>query len=62
MGYKVFYKGRDAHYPEFETEEKALNFYIKDVEGRTEKTREEILKEDWPSPKGVENCVEVRKI
>lgn len=60
--YKVFYRNEDANYPAFETEEKALEFYIKEVSSETGETREEILAEDWTSPTGVKPCVEVREV
>lgn len=62
MKYKVFYRGKDAHYPAFETKEGALEFYLKCIEEETGESREDILAEDWPSPRGVEPCVEVQEV
>lgn len=60
--YKICYKNEDANYPAFETEEKALDFYVKEVQAVTGEGRDEILSEDWPSPTGVKACVEVREV
>ena len=60
--YKVFYKGEDAHQPAEETEEQALEKYLAYVEGATGESREEILGEDWTSPRGVEKCVKVKEV
>lgn len=60
--YKIYYRNEDANYPEFDTEEEALSFYVKEVSSETGETREEILSEEWTSPTGIKKCVEVRKI
>ena len=60
--YKIYYKNKDAHNPSFKTEEAALDFYIKTISEITGETKDEILNEDWPSPRGVEKCVKVVKI
>jgi hypothetical protein len=62
MSYKVFYKGEDANYPAFNTEKEALDFYVKQVSRETGETREEILAEYWPSPRGNEGTVQVREV
>ncbi len=62
MNYKIYYRGEDANYPAFETEEDALNFYVKEVSATTGETREEILGEEWTSPRGVEKCVKIVEV
>lgn len=62
MAFKVYYRGKDAGYPAASTEEEALDFYLKCVESETGESREEILEEDWLSPRGVERCVDVREV
>lgn len=60
--YKIYYKNKDANYPAFETGEKALDFFVKQVSEATGETREEILAEEWTSPTGIKECVEVREV
>lgn len=60
--YKVYYKDQDANYPEFKTRKEALDFYVGAVKAATGKDREEILSEEWTSPKGVKKTITVRKI
>ena len=62
MSYKVFYRGEDAGYPVGATEAEALEFYCEEVKKATGESREEILSEEWASPRGVERCVQVRAV
>ena len=62
MSYKIYYQGKDANYPTFETEEAAIDFYVNQVSATTGETREEILGEEWTSPRGVEKCVKAVEV
>lgn len=52
--YKVYYQGKDANYPAFETKEEALRFYLKEVAAATGESYEEILSEEYKGGKAVE--------
>ena len=62
MAFKIFYKGISTNYPEFDTEKEAIDFYVKEIQKQTGKTRDEILGETYTSAQGITKCVSVKKI
>lgn len=60
--YIIIYRGEETWYPPFEVEnaESALMMWAKDVERNSDETIDEILNEEWTSPRGVEKCAIAR--
>lgn len=55
--YKIYFKGKDAGYWKFKSEQEAIDFYVRTIAEATGQTRREILNEEWKSPRGPEKCV-----
>lgn len=55
-GYRIYYKGEESNYPDYDTYEDALEAL------KSEGVTDEQLEATWPSPRGIENIIEIRKV